>query len=55
MDKCGPYTHFTVVVSRRRLRDGFRKTYWVYCVQCDFERGPFDHGLAQMAAITYQP
>ena len=38
---CGPGgRHLPVVVSRRRVRDLLRRTYWVRCWECDLEAGP---------------
>lgn len=33
--------HSTVVVYRRRLKDGLRKSYWVRCWRCDLRDGPW--------------
>ena len=45
-------THLTTVVYRRRLRDLWRKTYWVRCWTCEgLELGPItDRGLAWIVA-----
>jgi hypothetical protein len=36
-----PLRHYAVTVSRRRLRDWFRKSYWVRCWKCEVVRGPY--------------
>lgn len=41
-------THLPSVVYTRRVRDLFRRRYWVRCWQCDLALGPFpDRGFAR--------
>ena len=34
------YRHNCLVGYRRRIRDLWRKTYWVFCIYCDEMQGP---------------
>ena len=43
-----PLRHLATLISRRRLRDWFRKTYWVRCWKCTLCDGPyFDLSVAR--------
>jgi hypothetical protein len=37
----GKCQHYSVVIGSRRVRDGFRKRYWIKCWNCDLDHGPF--------------
>jgi hypothetical protein len=37
-----------MVIYRRRWRNVGRKTYWVYCWQCDYREGPYPRWLARI-------
>ena len=51
-NRCPQGDHMAIVVFRRRIRDGFRKTYWVCCWKCDFQIGPCnDRRHAQITAL----
>jgi hypothetical protein len=39
---CHPRDHLVTVVDERRVRDGFRRRYWIRCRLCEFKRGPYD-------------
>jgi hypothetical protein len=38
--------HAPLTVYRRRLRDLWRRTYWVVCCHCDLRRGPYGAATA---------
>jgi hypothetical protein len=40
--------HNSILIYRRRLRDLFRKSFWLACVKCKLEQGPYDKGIARL-------
>lgn len=50
--------HLPEVIFTRRIRDLFRKRYWVVCYACPFREGPIEtiaaaHGIRQ--GIEHRP
>jgi hypothetical protein len=47
---CGPGgMHLPTIVTTMRLRDCFRKRYWIKCWECDLVLGPYTASEADKA------
>ena len=52
---CHPTEHLVTVVANRRLRKGLGRQYWIRCIHCDLEHGPYrDWREAWMHAVRAQ-